>query len=107
MKMNRMDQLLQDAYNVEIVPSKHLVARTKNRIKSHRGLSCLIGLSTILNTSTMLAIIAFILFSDYNIIVKMSVFMALSTVSNLIILIIYLSRDKIGNIFSRLNLNYI
>ena len=81
-----------------IEPSFELIEETKTRIKNTKYLTLLITISMLINVLLMLGALFFIL-SPVNILIKISVYVLISCMTNLSIILIYMFRDFISKIF--------
>jgi hypothetical protein len=99
MNDEKFEQLLKEIYTQDITPSENLIQKTKHRLSENRYAQYLIALVVSLNLAAFLAFIGFIIAAPYGMIYKTMLYMAFSSVYNLLALAAYLNSDRINEFF--------
>lgn len=107
MKSDKLDMVLNEIFSEPVYPSEELVKATKLVLKRQGVLRYVIALSMAFNIIATFIFIYFMLFDLHNILEKIILFIIVSIVQNGIILVVYLYKEDIRDIFIKIQTNSI
>lgn len=90
-----LDKMLKEAYSKNIYPSDELMRKTKMRVRKVGVIDHVIAISILLSIVEMAALGYFVLFDIHNLLIKIAVCSAVLTFFNIIILVIFLCKEKL------------
>lgn len=95
MEDKELDQLLAAILNTPVEPTDEVIQRTRSRIVKKKGLEISIALSIFFNALAFFGFIYYMIFTLHPWVVKVLLYTVFSGLSNLIILFLYLNREKL------------
>jgi hypothetical protein len=101
LKDDSLDEILSEIYSEPIFPPEDLILRTKQSLKRPGLLEYAVTASIALNIIGTF-IFAYMLLIAHNTIEKIALYGAVSFIQNIVILITWLYRDKLKELFTRM-----
>lgn len=99
MNDNDYDKLLTEIFNEKIVPSEKLIIQTKEKLVEENAYEKWIGLAVFVNALLFLGLVFYIIFMPQPLTIRILLYSAVTTGTNVVIMLIYIFRERIEEVF--------